>query len=69
MMTDELLPLDLSETTTPELIALMMACGLSDDPSNRMLAKACRDELAKRKPDNNFIPNDVLNAGYTPSDQ
>lgn len=49
-MQDELLPPDLSDTPTQDLCALMMTCGLSDDPSDQMFAKACRDELAKRKP-------------------
>lgn len=65
-MDDELLPPDLSDTPTPDLCALMMACGMSKDPSDKMFAKACRDELAKRNPDKNIrtkpidIPKNVI---------
>ena len=47
---DELLPPDLSDMPTPDLCELMQACGISNDPSDKMFVKACRDELAKRKP-------------------
>lgn len=48
-MQDELLPPDLSDTPTNDLCALMLVCGMSNDPSDKMFVKACRDELAKRK--------------------
>jgi len=50
-MNNELLPPDLSHTPTQDLCMLMMDCSMSDDPSDKMFAKACRDELAKRKAD------------------
>jgi len=42
---------DLSHMSNDDLCALMLACGLSNDPSDRAFVKACRDELAKRKPE------------------
>ena len=42
---------DLSNMTTDDLCGLMLACGLSDDKSDKAFAKACRDEIAKRKPE------------------
>lgn len=48
-MTEELTPPDLSDMSTIELCALMMACGMSNDPSDKAFVKACREELAKRK--------------------
>lgn len=42
---------DLSDMTTDDLCGLMLACGLSDDESDKAFAKACRDEIAKRKPE------------------
>jgi hypothetical protein len=41
---------DLSATSAADLVALMTACGLSPDPSDQEFARACRDELARRKP-------------------
>lgn len=41
---------DLADIPESDLCALMMACSMSDDPTNKAFAKACRDELAKRKP-------------------
>ena len=49
-MNDELLPQDLSDMPTPDLCNLLLACGMSNDPSDRMFVRACRDELTKRKP-------------------
>lgn len=40
---------DLSHMDKNDLCALLLACGMSDDPSDRVFAKACRDELARRK--------------------
>lgn len=42
---------DLSQTPTDDLCQLMMACAMSPDPSDKQFAKACRDELARRKPE------------------
>ncbi|MES2973340.1 MAG: hypothetical protein V4757_07010 [Pseudomonadota bacterium] len=41
---------DLSDMSTDDLCAMMLACGMSNDRSDRDFAKACRDELARRKP-------------------
>jgi hypothetical protein len=41
----------LREMTNFELVMLMGQCGKSDDPSDKAFAKACRDELASRKPE------------------
>lgn len=49
---------DLSEMTNDDLCALMLACGMSDDQSDKMFVKACRDELAKRKPEKKEQSND-----------
>ena len=43
-------PPDFSETSTDDLCGMMLACGASEDESDKMFAKACRDEIAKRKP-------------------
>lgn len=43
-------PPDLSETPTQDLCGLMLACSLSNDPTDKAFAKACRDEIARRKP-------------------
>lgn len=53
MKQDEFLPPDLSDISTDDLAYLMIECGLSRDKSDQMFAKACRDEIAKRK----IIPN------------
>lgn len=42
---------DLGHMTTRELCQLMLACGSSNDPSDKAFVKACRDEIAKRKPE------------------
>jgi len=34
----------------------MLACGMSNDPTDKAFAKACRDELAKRKPEKKDAP-------------
>lgn len=47
---DEFLPPDLSDMSNDDLCAMMLACGMSNDQSDRQFVKACRDELAKRKP-------------------
>lgn len=40
---------DLSNVPTSDLTGLMLACAMSDDPSDKALVKACRDEIARRK--------------------
>lgn len=40
---------DLSHMDKDGLCALLLTCGMSNDPSDRAFAKACRDELARRK--------------------
>lgn len=40
---------DVSHMTKDDLCALLLTCGMSNDPSDRVFAKACRDELARRK--------------------
>lgn len=40
---------DLSDMPTDDLVALMCGCSYSHDPSDKSFAKACRDEIAKRK--------------------
>jgi hypothetical protein len=40
---------DLSHMSIPDLIAMASECIGSPDESDREFAKACRDELAKRK--------------------
>lgn len=47
-MTDE--TPDLSGVPTGDLPALLIACAMSNDPSDKAFAKACRDEIARRKP-------------------
>jgi len=42
---------ELDHMSTHDLCWLMLACGLSEDPSDKAFVKACRDELAKRKPE------------------
>ena len=42
---------DLSEMTNDDLCALILACGMSNESSDKAFVKACRDELAKRKPE------------------
>ena len=42
---------DLSDMSNDDLCAMMLACGMSGDPSDAAFVKACRDELAKRKPE------------------
>lgn len=42
-------PPDLSHMDKRDLCALLLECGMSNDPSDRAFAKACRDELARRK--------------------
>ncbi len=49
-MTQENQTPDLSSVPTQDLCGLMLACALSDDKSDREFAKACRDEIARRKP-------------------
>ena len=49
-MSEELLPPDLSDMSNADLCQLMLVCGMSNDKSDQMFAKACRDELARRKP-------------------
>ena len=41
---------DLSDMTNDDLCSLMLVAGFSNDPSDKAFSKACRDELAKRKP-------------------
>jgi len=50
---DDFLPPDLSDMSTDDLCDLMLACWMSNDKSDRVFAKACRDEIAKRKPEDN----------------
>src|SRR5690606_14881707 len=40
----------LKDMPTNELATLMMACTLSRDPLDKVFAKACREELKRRKP-------------------
>lgn len=40
---------DLSHMTTDELCQLMIVCAMSNEQSDRDFAKACKDEIAKRK--------------------
>lgn len=40
---------DLSCMDKDGLCAMLLMCGMSSDPSDRAFAKACRDELARRK--------------------
>jgi hypothetical protein len=42
---------DLSEVPTQDLCGLMLACSCSNDKSDRDFVKACRDEIARRKPE------------------
>jgi len=42
---------DLSMMSNDDLCALMLATGSSNDPTDREFCKACRDELARRKPE------------------
>lgn len=42
---------DLSDMPELDLVMLMGQCGRSNDPSDKAFAKACRDELARRKPE------------------
>lgn len=49
-------PPDLSRSSTADVIALMAECGASADPSDQMFARACRDELATRKPNQGSDP-------------
>ena len=44
---------DLSGMDSDGLCAMLLMCGRSSDPTDRAFAKACRDELAKRKPEVN----------------
>lgn len=41
---------DLTQTSTDDIVVMLMTCGLSRDPDDQAFAKACRDELARRKP-------------------
>ena len=41
---------DLSMMSNDDLCSLMLATGMSNDPSDKAFCRACRDELAKRKP-------------------
>ena len=34
-----------------DLVRLMMACSMSNDPTDKAFAKACREEIKRRKPD------------------
>jgi len=51
MNKEEYLPPDLSHLSITEVCALMLQCGMSEDKSDRDFANACRDELARRKPE------------------
>jgi len=42
---------DLTNMSSDDLCAFMIACGTSEDPSDKAFVKACRDELAQRKPE------------------
>lgn len=42
---------DLSGMDNDTLCAMLILCGRSDDPTDKAFAKACRDQLAKRKPE------------------
>ena len=42
---------DLSHMSTNDLCALMFATATSNDKSDKDFAMACRDEIAKRKPE------------------
>ena len=42
---------DLSHTPTSDLAAMMIVCGMSNDPSDKQFAKFCREEISRRKPD------------------
>lgn len=46
---------DLSDMSSDDLCAMMLGCGMSNDPSDQAFVKACRDELAKRKPETNTV--------------
>jgi hypothetical protein len=43
-------PPDLSHMSTDDLCQLLIMTGASHEPTDRAFAKACRDEIAKRKP-------------------
>ena len=66
-MNDELPPPDLSDTPKNDLCALMLACGMSNDPSDKMFVRACRDELAKRKLKQPLRPNAEVSGAGTAS--
>ena len=41
---------DLSDVPTSDLVLLMGSCAQSNDLTDKEFAKACRDEIARRKP-------------------
>ena len=49
-MSEEFETPDLSGASDADLCRLMFVTGLSNDPSDKAFCKACRDELARRKP-------------------
>lgn len=42
--------MDLSMLSNSDLVTLLVECGSSLDPTDQEFAKACRDELARRRP-------------------
>ena len=49
-MSEEFEAPDLSDMPINDLCGLMLACSMSKDKSDQLFAKACRDEIARRKP-------------------
>lgn len=47
----------LSSLSVNDICAMMLACGMSNDKSDRAFAKECALELAKRKPANDNLPS------------
>jgi hypothetical protein len=48
-------PPDLSHMSTDDLCQLLLMTGASHFPTDKAFAKACRDEIAKRKPSRDDI--------------
>jgi len=40
---------DLSDMPVSDLVPLMLACSMSNDKSDQAFARACRDEIARKK--------------------
>lgn len=49
-MSHDFPPDDLSDVPEADLVGMMLACGTSNHPTDKAHVKACRDELARRKP-------------------